>query len=295
MTTALLEQLCRCCLNECEQSTQLSGRVSSFDANVILDEHFTYADAIYMCTSIRCDQSTANSPKIICDTCLQELLTALLFRTKCLASDSLLKDQLSVSGHALERLSRKGHNEQGLREVKANDELSRGSVKYKISGKNYEEFATDTSKFSFDKIGIESNDEENVIQMRETQTGPSLVEIDVDRGSISENPIVRFCDKTNEANEKSSLNQAQNRSTTKTSDISNDNSNTVLVSSASKSISYKKYKCLECAKEYHAKAVYDAHREYHEKSLADIKFVEFPENSSNCFTVDLMVVFFCDF
>lgn len=222
MTTVLLEQLCRCCLNECVRPTQLAGRVTSFDANVILDENFTYADAIYMCTSIRCDEQGGQSPKSICDACLPELVTALLFRTKCLASDSLLRDRLSVPDHELEQLPAKDVDEQGPELSKSNERTLDELSERKSSEKNLEKRC-----------------------LNETRSG---------------------------TNETQPVEDVNSKTTTA---ASNDDLNAVIHQKSDELTTYKKYKCLECAKEFHSKAVLDVHREYHQKTVSSKKFVHF--------------------
>lgn len=223
MTTVLLEQLCRCCLNECVRSTQLTGRVTSFDANVILDENFTYADAIYMCTSIRCDERDGQSPKSICDACMPELVTALLFRTKCLASDSLLRDRLSASDHELEQLPAKDVDDQGPELAESNER-------------------------TFDELSERKCSDENL-----------------EKSCLSQ--------ERSGTNETQPLEDVNSKATTTTTAASNDDP--VIRKKNVELITYKKYKCLECAKEFHSKAVLDVHRDYHQKTIAGKKFVHF--------------------
>lgn len=100
MNTVFLEKICRCCLNESENLTDLFDSITGFDPNVIIDGDFTYSDAIYLCTNIRCDIDITDAndqiielPKLICELCSKELRSALLFRSKCTTSDNLLREQ----------------------------------------------------------------------------------------------------------------------------------------------------------------------------------------------------------
>lgn len=256
MTSVLIEKLCRCCLNGCEQSTELFDRVLSFDANVILDDNFTYADAILMCTSIRCDENAANLPKLICDICLQQLITALLFRTKCLASDSLLKDQLNE----LKRSIDKANIEQ---ESNAGGTLPDHCRALNVNDKNCDVL----EKCLWSGVDKESNNEKNTIRTLETQpNGPSDVRIDYDDARSHWSGGI--CEKVIETDEETSA--------VEPAAIINVISNSVTHNKQTDRISYKKFKCVQCEKEFHSETVFDAHREYHKKSLASNKFVEFP-------------------
>lgn len=100
MNTVFLQKICRCCLNESENLTNLFDSITGFDANVVIDGDFTYSDAIYLCTNIRCDIDITDAneqiielPKLICEFCSKELRSALLFRSKCTTSDNLLREQ----------------------------------------------------------------------------------------------------------------------------------------------------------------------------------------------------------
>lgn len=95
-----VDTLCRCCLNEKSQLTNLCDKF--VDDELILDPDITNSDAIFMCTSVRYDEDNANIesvddanelPKTICDVCLMELRIAVNFRVKCEASERLLQQQ----------------------------------------------------------------------------------------------------------------------------------------------------------------------------------------------------------
>lgn len=99
MNTVFLERLCRCCLNESESMSSLFDRVSGIES-FAFDQHFTYSDLIFLCTNVRCDfdvidtaDHTIELPRNVCESCLQELRAAFIFRHKCESNDQLLRKQ----------------------------------------------------------------------------------------------------------------------------------------------------------------------------------------------------------
>lgn len=100
MDVVTIDQLCRCCLNDKTHLTSLYDKY--VDDELILEPEITNADAIFMCTNVRCDEidlghgnndQTIECPETICDECLNELRVAVNFRAKCEASDRLLRQQ----------------------------------------------------------------------------------------------------------------------------------------------------------------------------------------------------------
>lgn len=99
MNTVFLERLCRCCLNESESMSSLFDRVSGIES-FTFDQHFTYSDLIFLCTNVRCDFDVIDTtdhivelPRNVCESCLQELRAAFIFRHKCESNDHLLRKQ----------------------------------------------------------------------------------------------------------------------------------------------------------------------------------------------------------
>ena len=99
MNTVFLDRLCRCCLNESESMSSLFDRVSGIES-FTFDQHFTYSDLIFLCTNVRCDFDVIDTvdhvvelPRNVCESCLQELRAAFIFRHKCESNDHLLRKQ----------------------------------------------------------------------------------------------------------------------------------------------------------------------------------------------------------
>lgn len=135
MNTIFLEKICRCCLNESDNLTNLFDPITDLDTNIILDETFTFSDAMYLCTNIRCDIHMTNIndaiielPKFICDICLHELRSALIFRTKCVTNDNLLRDQIVVGCEEIifepEETSKIEKNENQSNSVQSNEKTT---------------------------------------------------------------------------------------------------------------------------------------------------------------------------
>lgn len=111
MNTVFLERICRCCLNESECMSNLFDRVDRIEP-FTFEQHFTYSDLIYLCTNVRCDVDVMDAnehivelPQNLCDSCLQELHAAFIFRQKCESSDNLLREQtLGSSTHITEEI-----------------------------------------------------------------------------------------------------------------------------------------------------------------------------------------------
>lgn len=111
MSTVFLERICRCCLNESEDMTNLFDRVIRIES-FAFDEHFNYSDLIYLCTNVRCDLDVIDAnehlvelPRNVCDVCIQELRAVFIFRQKCESSDSLLREQtVGLSSHSTEEI-----------------------------------------------------------------------------------------------------------------------------------------------------------------------------------------------
>lgn len=108
MYTVFLEKICRCCLNEGDHLTDLFEKISENDLNPTKNNNFTYSDAMLLCANVRCDvdvvdvdEQVVELPKKICDVCIEELRVALLFRTKCETSDSILREQIIRSSPAI--------------------------------------------------------------------------------------------------------------------------------------------------------------------------------------------------
>lgn len=127
MNTVFSQKICRCCLNESENLTNLFDIITGFDSNVVIEEDFTYFDAMYLCTNIRCDIDITDAnehvielPKVICELCLQELRSALLFRSKCTTSDNLLHEQTIATceelifEHLPDEITKDGINENAV-------------------------------------------------------------------------------------------------------------------------------------------------------------------------------------
>lgn len=105
MSTVFLEKICRCCLNESEDMTNLFDCVASIDS-FTFKQHFTYSDLIYLCTNVRCDLDVVDAneqivelPRNVCDLCVQELKCSFVFRQKCESSDNLLREQTTGINH----------------------------------------------------------------------------------------------------------------------------------------------------------------------------------------------------
>lgn len=111
MNTVFLERICRCCLNESECMTSLFDRVGGIEP-FTFEQHFTYSDLIFLCTTVRCDLDVIDAnehivelPRNICDSCLQELRASFIFRQKCESSDNLLREQtVGQSSHITEEI-----------------------------------------------------------------------------------------------------------------------------------------------------------------------------------------------
>lgn len=106
MNTVFLEKICRCCLNESEDLKNLFDCVTGIEL-FAFEPHFTYFDLIYLCTNVRCDlevvdvnQHIVELPRNVCESCLQELRAAFIFRQKCESSEHLLREQTGgISNH----------------------------------------------------------------------------------------------------------------------------------------------------------------------------------------------------
>lgn len=111
MNTVFLEKICRCCLNECDDMTNLFDRVAGIGV-FTFESNFVYSDLIYLCTNVRCDLDVLDTnehivelPRNVCESCLQELRSAFLFRQKCESSDQLLREQtVGTSSHITEEI-----------------------------------------------------------------------------------------------------------------------------------------------------------------------------------------------
>lgn len=94
MEITITDQICRCCMAHGELIKNIHEKFIEPDA--IFDPEITYADAIYLCTNIRCDD---NLPQLICSDCLDKLRVAIHFRAKCEETDVLLRKQLKPDIH----------------------------------------------------------------------------------------------------------------------------------------------------------------------------------------------------
>lgn len=91
--------------------TNLFDRVAGIGV-FTFESNFVYSDLIYLCTNVRCDLDVLDTnehivelPRNVCESCLQELRSAFLFRQKCESSDQLLREQtVGSSSHITEEI-----------------------------------------------------------------------------------------------------------------------------------------------------------------------------------------------
>lgn len=136
MNTVFLEKICRCCLNESDQLTNLFDPVIGIDIHIVLGDCFTYSDALFLCTNVRCDvdildvnKHVVEFPRNLCDICKQELSAALSFRTKCKSSDSLLREQ--TSRPSVQNVCQSFNGEENREEKSANSEITTHYIQIK--------------------------------------------------------------------------------------------------------------------------------------------------------------------
>lgn len=97
MNVTILADACRCCMSNKVHTNDLFEKFHNIGPKI--DPEITYADAVYLCTSIQFEEHGAGGlPKKICDECVYDLRVAINFRAKCEESEAMLRDHINNEG-----------------------------------------------------------------------------------------------------------------------------------------------------------------------------------------------------